>query len=251
MKYPDNIKQAVILAGGMGSRLYPLTDKIPKPMAPVNGVPFLDYLIQSLIDSGIKKVLLLLGYKSEVIFNYYSYYSNKDLEIKFSFGDVDDQTGKRVLSAYNDLDDYFMLLYGDNYWPVELNKMFDLYKTTGTKIMTTVFSNKYGTAKYGFQNNIFVGSDNVVVCYDKTRAAKNLNGVDMGYFLVDKSVLDLNMIVKNPSFEEDILPAFVSMKQLSAYVTDNQYYFITDIENLNKFESTAIKYRLKFLKNTM
>ena len=58
-----NFSQAVILAGGLGKRLHPLTKSIPKPLAPVNNVPFLDYIIQLLIDNNFKKILILVGYK--------------------------------------------------------------------------------------------------------------------------------------------------------------------------------------------
>ena len=65
------IKQAVILAGGKGERLLPLTKSIPKPMAPVNKIPFLSYLIYSLKKRGIKKILILVGYKSNQIIKFY------------------------------------------------------------------------------------------------------------------------------------------------------------------------------------
>ena len=65
------LQQAVILAGGRGERLRPLTDSMPKPMAPVNGIPFLDYLINSIIMAGIDNILILLGYKAYIITNRY------------------------------------------------------------------------------------------------------------------------------------------------------------------------------------
>ena len=65
------INQAVILAGGRGERLRPITNSIPKPMAPINGVPFMHYLLYSLINVGISKILILLGYKSSVIYKEY------------------------------------------------------------------------------------------------------------------------------------------------------------------------------------
>ncbi|MEE9118441.1 MAG: sugar phosphate nucleotidyltransferase, partial [Calditrichia bacterium] len=67
------IKQAVILAGGQGTRLRPLTNGLPKPLAPVNGIPFLDYLLSCLIDVGIVHVVLLVGYKAEKIMNRYGH----------------------------------------------------------------------------------------------------------------------------------------------------------------------------------
>ena len=65
------LNQAVILAGGRGERLRPLTDRIPKPMTPINGRPFLDFLIHSIIQAGIENILFLLGYKANVIVERY------------------------------------------------------------------------------------------------------------------------------------------------------------------------------------
>ena len=141
-----SIQQVVILAGGRGTRFRPLTDKIPKPMAPVKGKPFLDYLIYSLVLVGIKKFLILLGYKGEVIQDRYS--DMKEILVEFSHGITEDRTGRRVLNAYDLLDDHFLLVYGDNYWPVEWNSMMEFYNNTSARVSTTVFSNKNGTGEY-------------------------------------------------------------------------------------------------------
>ena len=84
-----NINQAVILAGGRGERLRPLTDSMPKPMAPINSIPFLDYLIHSIIQAGIENVLFLLGYKANVITDRYN--NMKNINIEFSYGTEEDQ----------------------------------------------------------------------------------------------------------------------------------------------------------------
>ena len=232
-----NINQAVILAGGRGERLIPLTDSMPKPMAPINGVPFLDYLIYSIVQAGIKNILILLGYKADVIIDRYN--SMRNISIEFSYGSVNDQTGKRVLNAYDQLDDYFLLLYGDNYWTIELGAMWSNYQRLGANVSTTVFSNKNGTGEYGFENNVVIGDDNLVIKYDKNREIIETNGVDIGYFLVSKDALDPNMS-GNVSFEVDLLPEFITRKELVAHVTDTQYYFLTDILTLKDFEKAAL-----------
>jgi len=232
-----NINQAVILAGGRGERLIPLTDSMPKPMAPINGVPFLDYLIYSIVQAGIKNILILLGYKADVIIDRYN--SMRNISIEFSYGSVNDQTGKRVLNAYDQLDDYFLLLYGDNYWTIELGAMWSNYQRLGANVSTTVFSNKNGTGEYGFGNNVVVSDNNYVVQYDKQRETDAANGVDLGYFLVAKNTLDPEM-PGNVSFEIDILPELIAKKQLGAYVTDTQYYYITNMQTLKDFE-VAVK----------
>jgi len=230
------VNQAVILAGGRGERLRPLTDSMPKPMAPINGIPFLDYLIHSIIQAGIENILILLGYKVDMIADRYKNMNN--INIEFSYGTVEDQTGKRMLNAYNQLDDHFLLMYGDNYWTIELDPMWTNYQQLDASVTTTVFSNRNGTGEYGFDNNVKVGNDGMVVNYDKKRETNEANGVDIGYFIVSKESIDPNM-KGNVSFEVDILPQFIARQELAAYVTDNQYYYITNLQTLKNFETAA------------
>jgi NDP-sugar pyrophosphorylase family protein len=232
------IRQAVIFAGGRGERLRPLTDHLPKPMAPINGVPFLDYLIKTLEDAGISKILFLLGYKAETIVGRYGKNLPSGVQVEYSIGTAEDLTGRRLLNAHPYLEDSFLLLYGDNYWPIEIEQMTALWKTKNALALTTVFGNKNGTAEYGYENNIEVGSDAFVVEYDKKRVSKKLNGVDIGYFIINKDILDPEM-PGNISFEETILASLAKDRKLLAHVTDRQYYYITNMESLKLFEGVA------------
>lgn len=235
----DSIQQAVILAGGRGERLRPLTDSLPKPLVPVCGIPFLDYLLQSLVQVGIRKFLLLLGYKSQMIVDRYTSLSkNLGLEIEYSIGTVEDATGRRLLNAYPLLDEAFLLLYGDNYWSVEWKEMMDLYREKTPKALVTVFGNKDGTSEYGFENNIRVGKNFLVEQYDKKRSLPELNGVDIGYFIFRKKFLDEKR-TGNISLEEALLPQWIANKELMAYVTNTSYYYVTDVASLKKFETFA------------
>ena len=234
------IKQAVILAGGKGTRLKPYTDHVPKPLVPVNGNPFLDYLIFSLVEEGITDILLLLGYKSELIFNRYNDVEYKNIKFNFSMGETSDKTGKRIIDAYDKLERKFLLLYGDNYWPLNLNKMINQYKHNGASLMTTVYENKDGTGEYGFENNIIVSDDNIVVGYDKERKNKKANGVDIGYFIIDKDVMNIySNANENVSFERDIIPKIVNANNLSAFLTNDKYYYITNEAALKNFEKVV------------
>lgn len=232
------IEQAVILAGGKGERLRPLTDHLPKPMAPVLGVPFLDYLLGLLEREGIKRVLLLVGYKHEVIRARYEGLRKPNFSVGFSIGGEEDLTGRRVLNAFEQLESRFLLLYGDNYWPLRLGAMWNLYRKTNARLTTTVFRNRQGTAEYGFENNVEVGPDGRVLRYDKSRQSAGLNGVDIGFFLVEKSCLD-PQIRENISFEETILASLVAAKSVFAYQTDEQYHYLTTREDLGRFERTV------------
>ncbi|MDC0951330.1 NDP-sugar synthase [Candidatus Pelagibacter sp.] len=241
------ISQAVILAGGKGQRLLPLTKNLPKPMVPVNNVPFLSYLISSLKKKGIKKILILVGYKSNKIIKFYK--NNKHILINFKFSSVKSDTGKRVLDAYNFLDNEFLLLYGDNYWIPNLNNMYIKFKNKEADISTTVFNNKLGTAEYGKANNIFVKKNSFVEKYDKSRIDKKLNGVDIGFFIIKKNFLKkFKKKNKNFSFENDILNKAIELRKLIAYKTDRQYYSITNLKMLKKFEKISKKKNWDYLK---
>ena len=147
-----NINQAVILAGGKGSRLQPLTNSVPKPMVLINRFPFLDYLLKSIVDLKIENILILTGYKSKIIFNRYK--KMNLINISFSKGKTNDLSGRRLLKAYDKLEDYFLLMYGDNYWPIQLNSIIKNLKIKKAHISTTVFSNRHGTGEYGYENNV-------------------------------------------------------------------------------------------------
>lgn len=234
------INQAVILAGGKGERLKPLTDNCPKPMVEVLNKPFLCYLIENLKKQGIKKVLLLVGYKYEVLTSYFIDGSHNDVSIDFVIGTSDDNTGKRVIDAYPKLDDHFLLMYGDNFWQPDLKEMIRNYNYMNVSATTTVFDNKNGTGEYGMENNVCYDENRLVVKYDKSRKSKKLNGVDIGFFIVSKQIISKH-ITGNISFEEDILTNLVRKKQLGVYVTSDQYYFITNIRTLQIFETYLIE----------
>lgn len=229
------IEQAVILAGGRGERLRPLTDEKPKPMIELNGRPFLEYLTNLLKENGITEILLLLGYQYNKIIDHFGDGSEFGVTIRYSVGEIFDETGTRVRNAKNFLQEKFLLMYSDNYWPLQLEKMFEFYKSKNVLATTTVYNNKDGQGEYGFENNIFVDSTGTVVLYDKTRSDPRLNGVDIGFFILDKRILDF-MPDSNFSFEAEILPVLAQQNELAGFRTDQLYYPITSIEWLKRAE---------------
>ncbi|MBS3075838.1 NTP transferase domain-containing protein [Candidatus Pacearchaeota archaeon] len=116
------IKQAVIFCGGVGEKLRPLTDNIPKPMVDVNEKPFLEHLINQLKEQRISEIILLTGYKKEIIEDYFGNRQNFGIGIKYSRGPVEWLTAKLLWEAKNLIDDNFLLLYADNYLPFNLKE---------------------------------------------------------------------------------------------------------------------------------
>ncbi|NQT26842.1 NTP transferase domain-containing protein, partial [candidate division KSB1 bacterium] len=228
-----NIKlsQAVILAGGRGTRLRPLTDTLPKPMIQFHGKPFLEHLINNLREQGITKILLLLGYLPEVIKNYFGNGERFGIHIDYSITDENNDTGRRIKLAESLIDGNFLLMYCDNYWPLDLERLMAFHNNNRTAATVTVYTNKDGITR----NNMYVDENGYVVKYDKSRTDKNLNGVEIGFFILEKKVLDL-MPDDNFSFEKVVLPQLIEKRQLSGYLTDHRYYSIGSLERISKME---------------
>lgn len=223
-----SIKQAVILAGGLGTRLKPITDKIPKPMIKFHNKPFLEYVIEMLKENGIEEVVLLLGYLPDPIVEYFGDGKKFGIKIKYSIGTVEDMTGTRIRNAKELLDDHFMLMYCDNYLPFSLKQYVDFHNKQKTQASVIVYTNKDGFTK----NNILVDKNGFVVKYDKTRKDQNLSGVEIGFFILDKEKIFSMMPKDNFSFEKVIIPPLVKENNLSAFLTDHRYYSIGNLERL-------------------
>ena len=118
-----DIKQAVIFCGGLGVRLGNITKNLPKPMIDVAGKPFLEHLIIQLKKNGIKKIILLVGYKNEKIKSYFGNGKNFNINIQYSFMPYNFKTGSRLFKVKDKLSDKFILLYCDNYSSLNIHKL--------------------------------------------------------------------------------------------------------------------------------
>lgn len=220
-------RQAVILAGGRGTRLRPLTDTLPKPMIPFHGKPFLEYVIECLNEQGFEKILLLLGYLPHAVQNYFLDGRRFGVKIEYCITDIEDETGTRIRSARERLDSCFLLMYCDNYWPMRFTPMWEHFLSTGASGQITVYTNKDQYTK----NNVLVDERGMVTYYDKSKSAPHLQGVDIGFAIMKKEVIDL-LPNENVNFEKAVFPALVQRRQLSAYCTDHRYYSVGSPERL-------------------
>src|SRR5688572_26296624 len=193
--------QAVILAGGRGTRMAPLTDTIPKPMIQIQGKPFLEHLIEMLREQGVRRILLLLGYLPDVIREHFGNGSRWGVEIEYSVTPIEDETGPRLKAVMSKLDPYFLLMYCDNYWPMPMDKMWVRFSGANVLSMITIYSNKDAYTS----SNVRVGDDGYVTEYVKGSSSANLQGVEIGYAFLSKSVLGL-LSDDNVSFEATVYP---------------------------------------------
>jgi len=213
--------QAVILAGGRGSRLAPLTDTLPKPMIPFHGKPFLEYLVEMLRDQGFKRILLLLGYLPDVIQDYFGDGHRWGVSVEYSVSNIEDDTGRRIKRAESLIDPLFLLMYCDNYWPMRFQFMWQRFVTSGVPAQITVYRN---TDRYT-RDNVLVDSQGYVLDYDKSRQKADLSGVDIGFAILKRSTLAM-LADENVMFEREVYPQLVKKRQLGAYLTDHRYYSV-------------------------
>ena len=223
----DHPTQAVILAGGRGTRLLPLTENLPKPMIRFHDRPFLEYLLGLLREQGFKKILLLLGYMPSVITDYFGNGSRFGLEIEYIISDVDDETGARLRLAEAKVDPIFMFLYCDNYLPFNLDQMWKKFQEVDPLGLVSVYWNDDGYTK----SNLKILEDGEVALYDKSREAEGLRGVDIGFMLTKKEVLSL-IPAGNVSFERTVYPQLIEQRALFASTTHHRYYSVGDHRRL-------------------
>ncbi len=219
--------QAVILAGGRGTRLRPLTETRPKPMIEFHGKPFLEYLIELLREQGFERVLVLLGYLPEAIQNYFGDGRRWGLRIEYMVSAVEDETGQRLRRAKAQIDPHFLFMYCDNYWPLSLDRLWKCYLDTSAEAVLTVYEN----ADQYTKDNVRIEDDGAIAVYDKDRTQPNLHGVDIGFGIFRRDALDL-LPEENVSFERVVYPQLVARRGLYAHITGHRYYSISSHERL-------------------
>ncbi len=225
------LKQAVILAGGLGTRLRPFTDVNPKPMYPFNEKPFIEYLVRQVKGFGIREILILLGYLPEKIMDYLGDGSQYDVNIKYDVTPVEYETGSRLRCAKDKIADTFLLMYCDNYCPVDYSRLVHDYCYNNALIQITAYSNRDGYTK----SNLIIGDTGNVIVYDKKRITENLFGVDIGYAIVDKRTLDL-IPEMNCNYESIVYPKLVEQNKLYATVVEHRYYSVGSYDRISLTE---------------
>ncbi|MEA3504258.1 MAG: nucleotidyltransferase family protein [Bacteroidota bacterium] len=141
--------EALILAGGLGTRLQGVVSDVPKSMAPIAEKPFLDYQLSYLKQYGITKVVLAVGYKKEVIENYFGE-NYKGIAIEYSVEEQPLGTGGAIFNALNHFsDESFFVLNGDTLFDIDLlklKKLFDVEKCDAVMALRKVDDvSRYGT----------------------------------------------------------------------------------------------------------
>lgn len=189
------VEEAIVLAGGLGTRLRSVVQDIPKPMAPVSGKPFLEYLIEHLESQGIKRVILSVGYKWEYIRNYFGN-RFREVEILYSVEDFPLGTGGAIKKALEKVaGDEVFICNGDTLFKINLAKMKDCKKDFKIVLaLKEVYkSDRYGSVEIDDEGRIRKFAEKIY------RERAFING---GIYLIDKDLFDDFNLPEVFSFEK-------------------------------------------------
>ena len=225
------VKQAVIIAGGLGTRLKPFTDDNPKPMYPFYGKPFIQYLVEQVNQFNIDRILILLGYMPDKITDFLKDGKELGINVSYDVTPVEFDTGARLRHALPLLDEQFLFMYCDNYCPVNFQKLSDEWRNNNALIQLSVYKN---SDKYT-KDNIRLDDTGRVILYDKERKSENLSGVDIGYSIISKKVFDY-LDEGNVNFERSVYEKVVEHGKMYATVTEHRYYSIGSWERIKLTE---------------
>ena len=233
------VSQAVILCGGRGERLRPLTNELPKPMVSVNGRPFLQYLLEQLAENGINRFVLLTGYLGEKIVEYFGDGSSWGWSISYSNGPVEWSTTKRMHEALNQIDEQFLLLYSDNFAQLRLSELAQVNRESNSAMTLSVVRK--------FPGNIQLDANSSVVKYDSSRSESSADFVEIGYSLISKSKIIAGLDEHIHENFSSVIQSLTEDQQVSAVQVKTGYMSISDPLRLSRTEAFLKQHRILLL----
>ena len=226
--------QIVILAGGLGTRLRPLTERMPKCIAPVNGRPFLDHQLRLLARHGVRDVVLCIGYLGQAILKAFG--SGHQLGVQITYSWERDRllgTAGAIRNAAPLLAPEFFVTYGDTLLLLDYRAIMRRFLEADALAMMVVHRNHDRLER----SNVVV-EDGRVVAYDKTASLPGMVFINEGLSVLRRQALRL-IPEGVPVSEEEFYGALIARGELLAYETDQRFYEIGSPAGLEEFQRLA------------
>ena len=221
-----------ILAGGLATRLRPITEKIPKVLVPVAGKPFLAHQLQLLRKEGVTRAVLCLGYLGEMVQREFGDGAGYGVHLDYSFdGPVLLGTGGALKLALPKLGNQFFVLYGDSYLPTPFAPIAEAFEQSARSGLMTVYRNE---GKYDTSNVVF--GDGEIKVYDKKQRLPEMRHIDYGLSVFRSAVFD--RYAENKAFDlADVMRDLVAHQQLAGYEVQQRFYEIGSHEGLQELDT--------------
>lgn len=221
----------VILAGGLATRLYPLTEKIPKALIPIAGRPFIDHQLALLQERGVTEVVLCVGNLGRMIEDHVGDGALYGLDVQYAYdGDRLLGTGGAIKHAAGLLPDAFMILYGDSYLDIDLELVERRFLTAGLPILMTVFRNRNM-----FEASNIIAENGKVILYDKIVRDPHMEYIDYGLIAVRKKVFE-PYPPDEPFDLAVVLSRAAAAGSVGAFETRQRFYEIGSIRGIEETE---------------
>jgi NDP-sugar pyrophosphorylase family protein len=225
-----------ILAGGLATRLRPLTEKVPKVLLPVAGKPFLAHQLALLKDQGIQRVVLCLGYLGELVEKEFGNGSKFGVQLEYSFdGPKLLGTGGALRLALPKLGENFFVLYGDSYLTAPFAPIAQFFQRSGKPGLMTVYRNE---GLYDTSNVVF--RQGAIIVYDKKVRLPEMHHIDYGLSLFRASVFE--EWPAGQAFDlAEVMQKLVARGELAGFEVPERFYEIGSPAGLLELEATLKK----------
>ncbi len=221
-----------ILAGGLATRLRPITETIPKLLVEVAGEPFFSHQIRLLKRHGLTRVVLCVGHLGERIVERYGDGSDHGIRIDYSFdGPRLLGTGGALVRALPRLGDAFYVLYGDSYLPIDYLAVGRAFLAQGKAGLMTVFENR---GRYDASNVWFAGGR--IKIYDKKNNVPQMRHIDYGLGVLRATALD-GLPRDEPVDLADVYRDLVERGELAGYEVWNRFHEVGSHAGLRELDA--------------
>jgi NDP-sugar pyrophosphorylase family protein len=222
--------QCVILAGGLGTRMRPLTDTIPKTLLPVGGRPFASHQLDWLARHGVTEVVYCIGHQGDKIRRYWQTEPSPVPSLRFV--DEGEQLrgtagALRLALAEGVLDESFFVLYGDSFLPIDFAPVWQAFESGRAPALMTVLHNE---GRWDSSNVVY--SNGLVTLYEKRSSHPEMRYVDYGLSAFRRSVIE-------QSAEADLSALFHRLSLsgvLAGYEVTERFYEIGSPQGLRDLE---------------
>jgi len=227
--------EAIILAGGVGSRLRSVIKDIPKPMALVNSKPFLEIILDNLNKSGFKKVILSVGYLSEIIIGYFGN-NYKDIKIEYAIEEVRLGTGGAIKYAMGFCsDEYVFIFNGDTFLNVDFEKIIKLGEENNRPVI--VSRNVDDVSRYGS----LIHFKKTLVDYREKKGI-GAGEINAGCYYLPRTIMGNCMPEEAFSFEGKSIPSIMKNPGFMVFKHDGIFIDIGIPDDLKKAKSILAEY---------
>jgi NDP-sugar pyrophosphorylase family protein len=221
-----------ILAGGLGTRLRPVTEQIPKSLVEVNGEPFLAHQMRLLSASGIRRATLCVGHLGERIREFAGDGARFGMELTYSpDGPQARGTAGAIAQARPLLGEHFFTLYGDSYLPCDYAAVQQAFERSGRPALMTVYRNR---GQWDASNVRFAGGR--ILAYDKKLRTPDMEYIDYGLGVFHASAFD-GVPRQDPFDLADVYRNLLAQESLAGYEVGQRFYEIGSFRGIEELSA--------------